>query len=71
MCVAVAASTRPRRGSGNSNGLGKAEPSGTTSRVIAERRMSNTIRLISTGRASLSGVDAASGSGITRGLDAT
>ena len=62
-CGAVAASARPRRSSGNSNGLGNADPSGTTSRDIEACMTSNTRSLTSTLRDSPSGREACSGSG--------
>ena len=52
-----------RRGSGNSNGLGKAEPSGTTLRASLEARMLNTRALTSTATEASGGCDACSGSG--------
>jgi hypothetical protein len=48
--LALAAMNRPSRGSGNSSGLGNAEPKGTTLRDMLASRMSNTRSLTSSER---------------------
>ena len=57
------ATARPSRSSGNSSGLGNAEPSGTTSCAIADSSTSNTSALTSTSRDSPSGAMRPRGSG--------